>query len=645
MATIIPSRPSSRCTAGEARLHALLSRLPEDCVVYYEPNVCGRHPDFVVLSPTLGILVIEDKNWRPGSIIRGDLASITLLEGDEEKTVTHPIEQARSYNEVIRRAAESSRFGSRFLHEDGPHQGRLKLPVGHVVTLSNITSKQLNDPERPLTDLFPAGQVIPRDQLDAWMELSPEDLLDALKGCFQIRWTFSPLSGEEFKALRALVHPEIDFENRFSIEELNRAPRPIHDRQDVVQVLDLRQEEYAATIGEGHRILYGVAGSGKTIILVTRARLLATLSPRARILLVCYNRQLTFWLRRQLADLPQVTVTTFHALAKRNGVMFRREFTNTEVGEQLLHHLRAGSRDSASFDAVLIDEAQDFEPVWFSCLLAAMKDPEDGDLLIVADGSQSIYQRSKVTWSRLGIKARGRTSSVRFDLDQNYRNSTEILTLAETFATRTESLDDTSGDWIESVRVDPRRCVRSTGASPLFFREMSREGELDRVIELVRDLLAGQWQGQASAPLSPGEIGILYPRASDAEKKVLRSLPSRIAAELGVEAEWFGATESGVMKPGSLKIQTVHSSKGLQFRAVILIWADQLPKERSTWEQEARDRRLLYVAMTRAESFLAITASRRSDFLHEIASSPAVTVIDSRLSASTELRPASRLSA
>ncbi|MCB1077262.1 MAG: AAA family ATPase [Verrucomicrobiae bacterium] len=629
MATIVPSRLPAKCTEGEARLHALLARLPEDCVVYYEPNLNGRHPDFVILSPQLGILVIEDKNWRPGTIVRGNLKSVTIRVNDQEKSVTHPIEQARAYREELQRAAERCRFGRHFLHLDGPHQGRLKFPVGQVVTLSNITSRQLDDPNRPLRDIFPAGQVVTRDQLEEWMDLSPQELLETLRNCFSIHWSFNPLTETEIRALRALVHPEIDFDQRFSIESLDHTPRPIHDRQDVLKVLDLRQEECAASIGEGHRILYGVAGSGKTIILVTRARLLATINPKANILLVCYNRRLSHWLKRQLADLPRVTVSTFHQLAKRNGAIFEITASAETVGKQLLDRLRLGTRDSGAYDAILVDEAQDFEPVWFTCLLAAMKDPDDGDLLIVADGAQGIYKRSKVSWSKLGIKARGRTSSVRFDLDQNYRNSTEILTLAETFATRTESFD-APDDSIASLRVDPGRCVRSTGAAPLLFHEANRDSEEDRIIDIVGDLLKGLWNGGASAPLSPNEIGILYPSASPREKKTLALLPGKLAAAYQIESEWLGASASEVASLSTLKIQTIHSSKGLQYRAVILMWADKLPDKRATWEQEGRDRRLLYVAMTRAESFLAITCSGSSEFLDDIANSPAAVSIDRR---------------
>ncbi|MDA0703990.1 MAG: hypothetical protein O3A96_12260 [Proteobacteria bacterium] len=111
------------------------------------------------------------------------------------------------------------------------------------------------------------------------------------------------------------------------------------------------------------------------------------------------------------------------------------------------------------YDAVLIDEAQDFEPSWFTCLLSAMEDPEHGDLLIVADGCQGLYRRTKISWSQLGIKARGRTISCSYQLDRNYRNSREIIALAETFAFSNTDANDL--DAIQSVRVNMSRCELS----------------------------------------------------------------------------------------------------------------------------------------------------------------------------------------
>jgi hypothetical protein len=64
MAETIPDRLPATASAGEGRVFAALQRLPDNCIVYYEPVVGARYPDFLVLIPDLGLLVIEVKGWN-----------------------------------------------------------------------------------------------------------------------------------------------------------------------------------------------------------------------------------------------------------------------------------------------------------------------------------------------------------------------------------------------------------------------------------------------------------------------------------------------------------------------------------------------------------------------------------------------------
>ena len=57
---------------------------------------------------------------------------------------------------------------------------------------------------------------------------------------------------------------------------------------DIVQILDLQQEQLARSLGEGHRVIHGVAGSGKTLLLAYRAQHLAKMTQKP-VLVLCYN--------------------------------------------------------------------------------------------------------------------------------------------------------------------------------------------------------------------------------------------------------------------------------------------------------------------------------------------------------------------
>jgi superfamily I DNA/RNA helicase len=96
----------------------------------------------------------------------------------------------------------------------------------------------------------------------------------------------------------------------------------------------------------------------------------------------------------------------------------------------------------------------------------------------------------------------------------------------------------------------------------------------------------------------------------------LRAEPSRRSEPGRRRKADGGPADAGI------KITTIHSAKGLQFRAVILMWADLLPSK-LTDRNEAAERMLMYVAMTRAEDTLVITHSDPSSYVDEVVSNVA----------------------
>src|SRR5699024_11861087 len=66
----------------------------------------------------------------------------------------------------------------------------------------------------------------------------------------------------------------------------------LHD----MKTMDLHQENLAKQIGDKNRLIRGVAGSGKTLILASRAKLLAKQHPDWKILILCYNISLASYI-------------------------------------------------------------------------------------------------------------------------------------------------------------------------------------------------------------------------------------------------------------------------------------------------------------------------------------------------------------
>ena len=107
MAEMIPDRLPSGASAGEKRVFDVLQRLPDNCIVYYEPVVSNKYPDFIVIIPEVGLLIIEVKGWYPGHIESGDLNQVRITSRGRTETQRHPIRQARDYMFGLMNAAKA----------------------------------------------------------------------------------------------------------------------------------------------------------------------------------------------------------------------------------------------------------------------------------------------------------------------------------------------------------------------------------------------------------------------------------------------------------------------------------------------------------------------------------------------------------
>ena len=620
MAECIPDRLSSKASRGEERTFALLKKLPDDYLIYYEPNIDNRHPDFIVIAPDLGVIVVEVKGWYLDDIVKGDHSEITINSDGRERQETHPLEQARNYMWRLARACEKSPSRSLLLHEAGQYKNKFFFPFCHFVVLSNITRDNiLRRMDQDVSEIFKMDNTLFRDELVALENASPEEIRNILMRFFDPHWDITPFTPQQVDVLRSIIHPEIILSYLPSKSLTEAEAEKCFD----LVVLDRRQENNARKIGEGHRIIYGVAGSGKTVLLIARAKWLHERDPNAKILLLCYNVSLSAYLKHVLKDYPRTKVFHFDGWAKHNGIPSRKTDPSTgnleddaSLGSRLLEHLRNHSGDSRKYDAILVDEAQDFPPIWFSCILEALTDPLDGDLLIVCDGNQGIRLIASLSWKSLGIKAVGRTIHQAFDLDRNYRNTKEILRLAAHFTAKNVKNNE---DSISIVPVDPSQAIRR-GPKPILIKCQDHADECKRIVNISKVLLDGNVPfNEIQISLQPHEMGILYAKKLHKDNEIFKSFLKDISTLAPVT--WLNENYYSRMKvfEQSMKVQTVASAKGLQYRVVFVMWADLFePHARADLDLQQR---YLYVAMTRASDVLIVTYSKENEFIERMIAS------------------------
>jgi len=166
MATLIPTYNSclQRMTSGEKRFAQRLESLLEpDYLCWYDVPIGTKyqHPDFVLLHPRRGLLILEVKDWKHDSIQRIDPVSATLLTDTGAKELANPLLQARQNAFAVKNTLE--RDPLLLAIEGHPHRGKLVCPYGFGVVLSEITRRQFDTTD--LGEVLPAHLVICKDEM------------------------------------------------------------------------------------------------------------------------------------------------------------------------------------------------------------------------------------------------------------------------------------------------------------------------------------------------------------------------------------------------------------------------------------------------------------------------------------------------
>ncbi|XEO75477.1 hypothetical protein WKT22_00495 [Candidatus Lokiarchaeum ossiferum] len=395
-------------TRGERTFHNYIEAIykdTEDCFCYVEPQIDEKHPDFVLLSPTFGVVIVEIKDNSPENLVELTQAGPwKMLKGEKYRSIPNPFDQIYQYWRIIKNKVNFSQIPP-----------TVKIPIKQLLIFSHIAEVSSH-----------GKQILKLSSRR--VHLCFQENFSSLKKFTSFLRDVLPLDcgipPQMFDTIRANIIPQC----RLPILTQTNLLR-YYTLEDQVKLLDARQEHLARKLGEGHRLIFGVAGSGKTIILIARARYLALKYPKWKILILCYNRLLSNYLYQLLnpqnyeADLA---INTFHGWAKgviesnnnEYSLIYRKsesmaqkqgrmtDFFKNVVPKLLQKSLYSQPEETRFYyDAILIDEAQDFEAPWFEGIMDALN-PKTKSLLVACDGLQGIYARKKFTWSSVRIEAR-----------------------------------------------------------------------------------------------------------------------------------------------------------------------------------------------------------------------------------------------
>jgi Nuclease-related domain/AAA domain len=546
---------------GERRVAEALDRLDDGWTVYVQPRLGLDVPDFVAVHDRHGVCIIEVKDWAPRRYRSGTSAVIEFSRGDGTWQVTAEKPRYQAYR--YRTAIHDQFFA---LPDDDPDPPQA---VRSVVILPKQST-------RDAVRLLEAVQVTAKEE------------------------TVRVLGGDALHDPVALVRgPGCPRPPRQSIARLERhlaeSSLMIELREPLRISAGARNIERNTSNARFRRVR-GPAGCGKTFGLAARAAKLA--SQGQRVLVLTFNVTLSHYLRtlvtarcRDYAANPTlVTCTNFHGLCRRvvddAGLVgiTPRAHDHLPPFDQTV--ARAADVLAAGFDcrydAVLIDEGQDFTLDWWNLLRRDVL-VDGGEMLLVADPTQDVY--GKRAWTEEARMLGAGFSGPWTELEGSYRMPADLVQIVNEFAE--QFLD---GERL--VAGVPRDRLEITGPSAVTcrrWRYVGPTGNVGRHVGLaVVDLL------DHDPGLSPSDIVFLCETHAEGLQAV------RVLEACGHAVHhMFGTDDADRSRrkrrfwpdaPG-IKGSTVHSFKGWEARALVI-----------GIRQTAESRRLAYVALTRVKA-------------------------------------------
>lgn len=543
-------RALERTSFAEADVYrAFRDHTPPRLLVRHGLDLIARAPgdpprdaeaDFVVCDPKRGVLIIEVKGGGIERDARGKWWSTSR--GGVHHSIKDPIRQAKGNKyAILDDLKDASGWGP---------GGAPRLLMAHAALfpdLSDITGLVGSDRPRAILGCHTDVQ-----NLASWVD--------------QVFMWWSKNDGE--------AQPLGDLglrvaERRFCGSVVLSVPMALAIEREQRRQIELTKRQARLLINIRGRVrasVAGAAGTGKTVLAIEHARKLAAQGKHT--LLICYNRALADFLNREVAGTPNLDALSFHQLCDwRIREVMRsvkidlmeeagREYPGGDPYDLLRPHALALTTeyDPRRWDAIVIDEGQDFGDEYWLPIDCLLRDVEASELVVFFDPNQAIYRRS-ASFPKLGPPLL---------LTENCRNTHPIHDAAYIYYKGDEVVPpELEGEPITPVQVE------------------TLAGQARSIRELVTRLM--QVDG-----LKPEDIVVLL--VGEGKEAHYRAL-----LNAGTPGGFVWEAER-LWQPGAVLVDTTRRFKGLEATAVILWCSETIPEE--------TEGELLYVALSRARSRL-----------------------------------------
>lgn len=416
----------------------LVNQLPDDCLIYHsypwlKPDRHDRtgkvtlregEADFVVILPSHGLLILEVK----GGEIRYDEQSgqwSRVRPNGQLRGIRDPFEQARRNTHFLKDRITDLGF---------PGFKSLPFAYGYAVVFPD------SDYHGPMPPGAEPAIILSSGDLHYFDRRIPNVLAK-----WAPKAVPGPMDVKTVDIIRNSIAP--------SFQLLPVLFRQVADQEDaLVRMTNEQVRAFDMLANQKRAAVEGVAGSGKTLLAMAQAERFAK-SGNRNTLLVCYNKTLAEWLRSRMRESLQglVTITHFHGLCsdwcRRAHVEFRpnkgdtEKFWKEEAADLLLSAIDVLPD---RFDAVIVDEAQDFYTDWWLPLEHINAQADEGPLYVFYDPAQNLFIKEPGALPEL---------SGPYPLPTNCRNTKKIAGTCEAIIGRVVPTREDAPEGVETQFV------------------------------------------------------------------------------------------------------------------------------------------------------------------------------------------------
>lgn len=533
--------------------------------IYIQPHLNGLRPDFVLLNPNVGIAVFEVKDW--------DLAAMSYYV---------------KFSQERKPELWAMKNDKAFRVKDNP----VEKVILYKNSIANLYCPQINnnctDKSKSYLSLITAGVIVTTATTQEIKSLfhpfyTDRNLLEKAKPYHPVAGSDAIMAGDldtVFPSAKWIysnfMQPEIaDALRRWLVEPdfsaVQRQPLELNPKQRQLATNRTRS---------GYRRIRGSAGSGKSLVLAACAAHLS--SEEKQVLVVSYNITLWHYLRDLAVRYPMpgrtinkfTTWLHFHewckqvicneaGLVNEYDALWQNtgdvsEILETEIVTLTNRAIDIAGSSLTTYDAILVDEGQDYNPFWWNTLRQVLR--QGGEMVLVADETQDLFKRARNWTTDVMCEAGFRGPWVQLDIC--YRLPPVLIQMLKDFATR----------YLPQVKLNlPQVEPFELDQYPVYLRWIQLSLMSNVAEECVNAML--EIPGSASSVVAYADITLLVPK-----HQIGLAVVAKLEGQGLKVCHVFDQTQQEqkswkmafFMGDARIKACTIHSFKGWEARYIVI---------------------------------------------------------------------------